>query len=158
MAGEADQTLATAETPAIDEGRNDSVVESDALVTSSFATLAVIKMLNNKVPEMSDYWKKSTITEADRQAYHDFIWLIGNLMSTIPEVDFSTTHGSTVVCFESHFIVGLGLPLNKFLVAIMNFLSCELVHFNPNAITALNCFSMLCECWLGIPPDTNLFL
>jgi hypothetical protein len=78
-------------------------------------------------------------------------------MSTVPEVDVPTTHGSTVVCFESHLIAGLCLPPIKFLIAIMNFLCCELVHFNPNAIIALSCFSMLCEWWLGIPPDTSLF-
>jgi hypothetical protein len=155
--GEADWTLATADTPTVDEGRNNSGAESDALVTSSSVTLAVIKMADNKVPEMSDYWKKSTITEVDRQAYHDFSWLTGNLISTLSEVDFPTTHDSTVVCFESHLIVGLDLPPSKFLVAIMNFLGYELVHFNPNAIAALSCFSMLCECWLGIPLDTSLF-
>jgi hypothetical protein len=120
-------------------------------------TLAVIKMTNNKVLEMSDYWKKSTITEADHQAYHDFSWLTGNLMSTVLEVDFPTTHGSTVVCFESHLIAGLHLPPSKFLVAIMNSLGCELVHFNTNANAALSYFSMLCECWLVIPLDTSLF-
>jgi hypothetical protein len=74
-------------------------------------------------------------------------------MSTVPEVDVPTTHDSTVICFESHLIAGLGI---QFLFAIMNFLGCELVHFIPNAIAALGCFSMLCECWLGIPPDTSL--
>jgi hypothetical protein len=39
----------------------------------------------------------------------------------------------------------------------MSHLGCELVHFNPNAITALSYFTMLYECWLGIAPDTNLF-
>jgi hypothetical protein len=39
----------------------------------------------------------------------------------------------------------------------MNFLGCELVHFNPNAIAALNFFLMLSECWLGIALDTSLF-
>jgi hypothetical protein len=146
MVGEADQTHATVDTPVVDEDRNDSGVKSDAPVTSSSATLAVIKMADNKVPEMSNYWKKSAITEADHQANHDFGWLSGNLMSTVPEVDFPTTHGSIVVCFESHLITGLGLPPSKFLVAIMNLLGCELVQFKPNAITALSCFSMLCEC------------
>jgi hypothetical protein len=151
MAGEADRTLTAADMPTIDEGRNDSGAESDAPTTSSSVTLAAIKMADNKVPEMSDYWKKSTIIEADRQAYHDFGWLTGDLISTVPEVDFPTTHGSIVVCFESHLIAGLGLSPSKFLVSIMNFLSYELVHFNPNAIATLSCFSMLCECWLGIP-------
>jgi hypothetical protein len=63
-----------------------------------------------------------------------------------------------VVCFKSHLVVGLSLPPNKFLVAIMNFLGCELVHFSPNVITALSYFTMLCEYWLGIALDTSLFL
>jgi hypothetical protein len=78
-------------------------------------------------------------------------------MSTDTEVDFLTIHGSTVVCFESHLIAGHNLPPSRFLFAIMNFLGCELVHFNPNTITAFNCFSMSCDCWLGIPPNTSLF-
>jgi hypothetical protein len=157
IVGEADRTLASTDTAAIDEGKNDSGVKSDAPMTSSSTTLAVIKMADSKVPELSDYWIKSTITEADRQAYHDFDLLTRNLVSTVHEVDFPTTHGSIVISFESHLIAGLGLLPNKFLVAIMNFLDCELVHFNPNAIAALGCFSVLCECWLRIPPDTSLF-
>jgi hypothetical protein len=39
----------------------------------------------------------------------------------------------------------------------MNYLGCSLVHLNPNAISALSSFVMLCECWLGIPLDTSLF-
>jgi hypothetical protein len=65
--------------------------------------------------------------------------------------------GSTMVCFESHLVAGLGLPPSKFLVAIMNFLRCKLVHLNPNTITTLSCFTMLCEWWLGITSDTSLF-
>jgi hypothetical protein len=97
------------------------------------------------------------INEADRQAYHSVGWLTGGLESSISEVDVPTVDGSTVVCFESHLVVELDLPSSKFLVAIMNFLGCELVHFNPNAIAALSCFTMLCECWLGIAPNISLF-
>jgi hypothetical protein len=73
------------------------------------------------------------------------------------EVDVPTVDGSTMVYFASHLVARLGLPPSKFLIAILNFLGCKLVHFNPDAFTALNCFTMLCECWLGIVPDTNLF-
>jgi hypothetical protein len=48
-------------------------------------------------------------------------------------------------------------PPSKFLVAVINFLVCELVHLNPNAIVTLSYFTMLCECWLGIALDTSLF-
>jgi hypothetical protein len=53
--------------------------------------------------------------------------------------------GSIVVRFELHLIAGLSLPPSKFLVAMMKFLGCELVHLNPNVIAALSCFTMLCE-------------
>jgi hypothetical protein len=53
--------------------------------------------------------------------------------------------------------VWLGLPQSKFLISILNYLRCELVHLNPNVITALSCFNMMCECSLGIPPDTSMF-
>jgi hypothetical protein len=52
---------------------------------------------------------------------------------------------------------GFSLPPNKFLVSVLNYLGCELVHLHPNAIAALNCFSMLCECRLDISPNTSLF-
>jgi hypothetical protein len=97
------------------------------------------------------------ITEADHQAYHSAGWLTSDLESSVSEVDVPTVDGSTVVYFESHLVAGLGLPPSKFLVAIMNFLGCELVHFNLNAITVLSYFTMLCERWLGIALDTNLF-
>jgi hypothetical protein len=157
MAGEADQTLHAAEKPTSNEGKSDSGTESDIPMTSSSITIAAIKIANKIVPDMSDYWKKSTIADVDCQAYHDFGWLPDNLISMVPKVDVPTTHDSTMVCFESHLIARLGLLPCKFLVAIMNFLGCEIVHFNPNAITAHSYFSMQCECWLGIAPNTSLF-
>jgi hypothetical protein len=75
----------------------------------------------------------------------------------ITEVDVLIVTGSTVLCFESHLLAGLGLPPSKFLAAIMNYLRCSLIHFNVNTIIALSSFVMLCECWLRIPPDTSLF-
>jgi hypothetical protein len=64
----------------------------------------------------------------------------------MPEVDVPTVEGSTVLCFESQLAAGLGLPPNKFLSSIMNYLECSLVHHNPNAISRLSSFVMLCEC------------
>jgi hypothetical protein len=156
MANEADQNPPISIELATGGKKSDSGTKSDTPTTSS-ATVATIKMADNKIPKISDYWNKSNVSEANHQAYHDFGWPTGNLISSIPEVDIPTTHSSTVVCFESHLVAGLGLPPSKFLVAIMNFLECELVHFNSNAIAALSCFMMLCECWLGIALNTSLF-
>jgi hypothetical protein len=143
--------------PAGDNAHSDSRAESATLLTSSSPTLAATKMADRKVPEMSNFFKKTTVIEEERRAYHRFGWLTGNLISSIPELDIPTIHDSIIVCFESYLITGLDLLPSKFLSAIMNFLGCELVHFNPNAIIALSCFAMLCECWLGIAPNTSLF-
>jgi hypothetical protein len=85
------------------------------------------------------------ITEADHLAYYSTDWLSGRLESFLPEVDIPTVDGSTMICFESHLGSRLSLPPSKFLVVVMNFLGCELVHLNPNANAALSCFTMLCE-------------
>jgi hypothetical protein len=114
-------------------------------------------MADGKIPEMFDFFKKTMVTDTECQGYHDLGWLTGNLLSSIPKVDVPTVDGSVVFYFESHLVARLGLPLSKFLVSIMNFLSCSLIHFNPNALTTLCSFTMLCECWLGIPPDSSLF-
>jgi hypothetical protein len=157
MAEKIAHDVPTSGKPTDDNVESDSGMKSAALATSSSPTLGTIKMADRKVPEMSDFFKKTTVTEEECKGYHEFGWLTGNLVSTIPKVDVPTVHDSTILYFESYFIAGLGLPPSKFLSAIMNFLGCELVHFNPNAIVALWCFSMLCECWLGITPDTSMF-
>jgi hypothetical protein len=110
-----------------------------------------------EIHELMDFFKGTTISEEELQAYHSRGWLTGNILSSIPEVDIPTVAGSSVLCFESHLLAGLGLPPSKFLAAIMNNLGCSLVHFNGNAIAALSSFVMLCVCWLRIPPNTSLF-
>jgi hypothetical protein len=104
-----------------------------------------------------DFFKKMTVTEDDRQAYHDRGWLAGNLISFIPEIDAPIVEGSIVLCFESQLVARLGLPPNKFLSSILNYLGCSLVHLNPNVVSVLSRFVILCECWLRIPSDTILF-
>jgi hypothetical protein len=155
MVGEADHVLHATDEPIVDENKSAAGTESDAPASSS-ANAAVKEMVNKTTPSMSDYWKKSTITEDIHSTYHVVGWLGGRLESIIPTVECPMVVGTTVVCFESHLIAGLGLPPSKFLVAIMNILRCELVHLNLNAIAALSYFAMLYECWLGITPDTSL--
>jgi hypothetical protein len=90
--------------------------------------------------------------------YHNRGLLTDNLVSFIPEVDVPTVEGSTVLRFESQLAARLGLPYNKFLSSIMNYLECSLVHLKPNVVSALSSFVMMYEFWLRIPPDTSLFL
>jgi hypothetical protein len=134
---------------------NDSGAESVAATTSS-PTHGATLMAKGEIPKLSDFFKKTSVTDGERQAYHERVWLTGNVISSVPEVDIPIIEVSTTICFESHLIARLGLPPSKFLVTIMGYLNCELFHFNPNAISVLNTFVMLCECWLGIASDTSL--
>jgi hypothetical protein len=152
-----DQTLHVVSEHAVDENKSASGVESEVPASSSSSNAAIVKMANKTTPSMSNYWKKSMINEADCSAYHAAGWLDDGLEFLVPEVDIPMIDGSIMVCFEYHLVAGLGLPPKEFLVAVMNFLKCELVHLNPNAIAVLSCFIMLCECWLGIALDTSLF-
>jgi hypothetical protein len=100
--------------PAGDDAQSDSRVETATPESSSSPTLAATKMVDRKVPEMSDFLKKTTITEEERLAYNRFSWLTGNLISMIHEVDVLTIHDFTIVCFDSFLIAGLDLHLANF--------------------------------------------
>jgi hypothetical protein len=139
-----------------DDSGHDSRVESAAMVASSL-TRGATRMMAGEIPELTDFFKKTTVTEDDRRVYHDRGWLTDNLVSFIPEVDVPTIEGSTIICFESQLAAGIGLPPSKFLSSIMNNLGCSVVHLNSNVVLALSSFLMMCECWLGIPLDTSLF-
>jgi hypothetical protein len=157
MAGETDRILRVADEAIINESKSDFGTKSDVPTMSSSSNMAVANMADKTTPELVNYWKRMTVTEADRKAYNSFDWLNGGLKSSVPIVEYLTVDGTNVVCFESHLVPGLGLLPSKFLVAVMTHLGCELVHFNPNVIAALSCFIMLCECWLGIVSDTIIF-
>jgi hypothetical protein len=53
------------------DSRHDSGVESTAMAASSSPTRGTTKMANGEIPELTDFFKKMTVTEDDRQAYHD---------------------------------------------------------------------------------------
>jgi hypothetical protein len=156
MAGDADQILHVTDEPIVNASKSDSKMESN-VSAASCSNMAAAKMAEKTTPKMVDYWKKTTVTEAYHQAYDSFGWLNGWLESSVPAVKYPTVDDTIVVCFKSHLVARLELPPSTFLVAVMSHLGCELVHLNPNDIDALSCFTMLCECWLGIALDTSLF-
>jgi hypothetical protein len=129
-----------------DDSGHDSGAESAAMVASSSPTRGATRMAKGKIPELTDFFKKTTVTKDDRRVYHDRGWLTGNLVSFIPKVDVPTVEGSTILCFESQLAARIGLPPSKLLSSIMNYLGCSLVHLNTNTISALSSFIMLCEC------------
>jgi hypothetical protein len=114
-------------------------------------------MARKEIPPLYQYRKAPMVMDNDITAYHDVGWLLGALVCTPTTLDFSTIDRINIVSFESHLMCRLGLPPNKFLVSVLKYIGCELVHLHPDAISSLNYFTMLCDCWLDVPPDTTLF-
>ncbi len=73
--------------------------ESTAMTTSSSPTRGAALMAKGEIPELSDFFKKTSVTDDEHQAYHERGWLTGNVISSVPEVDVPTVEGSTAICF-----------------------------------------------------------
>jgi hypothetical protein len=58
-------------------------MESDTVVASSSFNLATEKIAKKDVPMLINFWKKSTVIEADRAAYHAAGWLPGEVEPSI---------------------------------------------------------------------------
>ena len=52
---------------------------------------------------------------------------------------------------------GLRLPAHHFLTLVLEHFGVELVNLVPNSITMLGVFIYLCEAYIGIPVDLELF-
>jgi hypothetical protein len=91
----------TVTNPPNDEDTGNSGVESITAMASP-PTRGATLIAKGEIPELSDFFKKPSITDDEHQAYHERGWLTGNIISSIPEVDTPTIEGSTVVYFESH--------------------------------------------------------
>ena len=61
------------------------------------------------------------------------------------------------VIFEDYFIRGFSLPVSSFFQELLVAWAISLCNLPPNAVLHISIFIYLCECWLGIPADTDLF-
>jgi hypothetical protein len=157
MTCESDQTSNVVGDILVVGGESAARAKMEAPSSTSSSTMANQMIARKEIPLLYEYWKALTVTDKDIAAYHDAIWLPGVLVCNPTTLDFPTIGRTNIICFESHLMCGFGLPPSKFFVSILNYLGCELVHLHLNTITTLSCFSMVCESWLGIPPDTSLF-
>jgi hypothetical protein len=107
-----------------DDVGSDSGAESIA-ITASSPTRDATLMAKGEIPELSDFFKKTYVTDEECQTYHNRGCLPGNVISSIPKVDIPTTEGSTIVYFEPHLVAGLGHPPSKILATIMSYLNSE---------------------------------
>jgi hypothetical protein len=69
MAGESDQTLLTVGDATTDT-KTISGAESDVAATSCSCNATIEKVVRKDIPVLTDYWKKSKVTEEDHVAYN----------------------------------------------------------------------------------------
>jgi hypothetical protein len=104
MAGETDQTLLSISDTAASIGKVASGAESDTAPTSSSSNFTAEKIVKKDVPMLFEYWRESTVTEADRAAYHAAGWLPGGVESSMSDLEFPMVDNTTIIYFESHLI------------------------------------------------------
>jgi hypothetical protein len=157
MIGEIDQTSLVVGGTTAPGSKDATGAEIETASASPSFNVATQTMVKKEVPKLFEYWKVPMTSKKDLAAYHATGCHPCVMLSSTTDLDFPTIDKTIIVCFESHPMCGLDLPPSKFLISILNYLGHELIHLNPNAIAVLSCINMLCECWLGIPPNTNLF-
>ena len=59
--------------------------------------------------------------------------------------------------FKSFYEKGFGLPAGAFFRGLLRFYGLEVAHLKPNSIAQIAIFIHLCEAYLGIAPDFNLW-
>jgi hypothetical protein len=157
MTGEVDQISNVTGDVTESSSHSDAGTKSEVTSSTYYSTMFDQAIANKAVPLLYQYWKAPMVTDKDISAYHAASWLPGVLLYFPATMDFPMINRTNIVYFESHLMCGLGLLPSKFIVSILIYIGCELVHRHLDFISVLSCFNMLCECWLGIPPYTSLF-
>jgi hypothetical protein len=137
MSGKIDQTSLVTSGTTASVSKVVAGVKSEITFASS-STTATQTMAKKEIPKLFEYWNAPTTSEKDLAAYHANGWLAGVVLSSTTDLEFPTIDKTIIVYFESHLMCGLGLPPRKFLISILNYLRCELIHLNLNAITVLS--------------------
>jgi hypothetical protein len=118
------------------------------------------KMEKAPIPDPSNVWETSTVTEDQIQSLADRGLLrpkaqVGWRPATGEEFPTEGT-GKTIV-FLAHIECRFGVPAGDFLRGLLHFYSIKLVHLASNSITISSTFVHLCEAYLSIAPHFHLW-
>jgi hypothetical protein len=126
------RTYHTSSTIEEDQAASTTIAAAGCGSPSSLSSLTIADqvIVENKVPNLYEYWKSPTVKEEDLSKFHEARWLPDDLVCSPTSLDFLIIDRTIIVCFESYLMCGLGLPPSKFLVAILGYLGCELIYYN----------------------------
>ena len=101
----------------------------------------------------------SSITEEDVLKLHDTRYLTGEISHRLPppgQVIPTPELGENVV-FMSHFLRGLGFPMDPFMRGLMFYYGLEFHDLAPESILHISSFIVVCEAFLCVTPHFGLW-
>ena len=105
-------------------------------------------------------WMPSSVTEEDVLKLRDARYLTGEILHRLPaqgQVIPTPKPGESVV-FASHFLRGLGFPIDPFMRGLMFYYGLEFHDLAPESILHISLFIVVCEAFLHITPHFGLWL
>ena len=102
----------------------------------------------------------SSVTEEDVLKLREARFLTGEISHRLPaqgQVIPTPQPGESVV-FTSHFLWGLGFPIDPFVRALMFYYGLEFHDLAPESILQISSFIVVCEAFLHITPHFGLWL
>ena len=102
----------------------------------------------------------SSVTEEDVLKLREASFLTGEISHRLPAQGqaIPTPQPSESVVFTSHFLWGLGFPIDPFVRGLMFYYGLEFHDLAPKSILHISSFIVVCEAFLHITPHFGLWL
>src|SRR4051812_42434475 len=110
--------------------------------------------------DLQGRWMPSSITEEDVLRLREAKFLTGEISHRLPaqgQVIPSPPPGESVV-FISHFLRGLGFPMDPFVRGLLFYYGLEFHDLAPESILHISSFIIVCEAFLHVTPHFGLWL
>ena len=110
--------------------------------------------------DLQGRWMPSSVTEEDVLKLREAKFLTAEILHRLPaqrQAIPSPQPGESVV-FMSHFLRGLGFPMDPFVRGLMFYYGLEFHDLAPESILHISSFIVVCEAFLRVTPHFGLWL
>ena len=110
--------------------------------------------------DLQGRWMPSSVMEEDVLKLRDARYLTGEISHRLPAQGqvIPTPKPGECVVFASHFLRGLGFPIDPFVRGLMFYYGLEFHDLDPESILHISSFIVVCEAFLRITPHFGLWL
>src|SRR3954464_12945028 len=110
--------------------------------------------------DLQGRWMPSSVTEEDVLKLREAKFLTGEISHRLPAQGqaFPSPQPGESVVFVSHFLWGLGFPMDPFVRGLMFYYGLDFHDLAPESILHISSFIVVCEAFLRITPHFGLWL